>query len=864
MKNKRIALVFSFCFIISINILAQSLNGTVKDSVSHKALDFVSVVVMNEKKQPICFQHTNQQGRFHISIPEGKQAHSITFTFLGYAKKNISFGRYKNGQTVFLSEAVTSIKEVTVKANRLQLQGDTLSYSVAGFKQKQDRSIADVITKMPGLNVGENGSITYQGKPINKFYIEGLDLMGSKYAMASENLAASKVKKVQVLQRHQPIKALKGKSFSDQAAINLVLSDDAKEAWTGNMTLGLGAQLQNGEGEDLLRNGKLSAMMFSKKIQSLTMYKCNNTGTDIQHEVQDLAQESSLNDDGSAWINSISTGNNSLAQNRYTFNDTHLLATNWLSRLGKDESLRLQATYLFDNITGKKYNETVYLNILGKPAIEEESQASKYRSELNTEVQYKLNSTHDYISNIFHSSFRWNHASATSLLNKQPTKQYERLHKTYVGNEFKMLHNLSRQRSFSFQADAYYQSLPNLLALLDTRMQRLNIEKYELDASSTFRHKLWGMNISYLAELNYWHEKATFGIRNDIEENRLDTEKKCEYMQELDGSLTPTITFANTYGFGFTASSCLKLARFDMSHDSKSKFYVSPTIKISYKITSTTDATVGYRHICTVPPFSTLTSLSYYSDFITQMSGNGKWNDIAIDKYWGEFNFGNPVNGLFFHIAIDYDENRHLPLYENWLEGNIYHMKTSDKTTNSSRKNIKGYISKALGMGKFTINIGGDATYYNFERLASDELVAYQNRYLTSYIKFAVMPSHLFSIEEKSEYRYSKQLNKQDSSLDNEALRTMQHALRLILMPGKWQIEWSNCFYHSSDKSIDAAFFSDASIAYKPKRYEISMNISNIFGSKKYERRTITDNYIYYSINHLRPREILCNLTLYL
>lgn len=863
MRKRRIILLATLSFIFSIKIFAQSLGGTVKDSASHKALDFVSVVVMNEKKQPICFQHTNLQGKFHMSIPEGKNAHSITFTFLGYAKKTISFAKYKNGQTVFLSEAATSIKEVTVNAKRLQLQGDTLSYSVSGFKQKQDRSIADVIAKMPGLNVGDNGSITFQGKPINKFYIEGLDLMGSKYAMASENLAASKVKKVQVLQRHQPIKALQGKSFSDQAAINLVLSDEAKGVWTGNMTAGLGVQLQNAEGEDLLRNGKLSAMMFSKKTQSLTMYKCNNTGTDIQHEIQDLSEGSSLNDNGNEWTNSISISSSSLARKRFTFNNTHILATNWLFRLGKNEDLRLQNTYLFDNTIGMKYNETVYLNILGKPAIEEENHASKYRSELTTEVQYKLNSNHNYISNIFHGAFSWNHASATSLLNKQPFKQYERLHKAYIGDEFKLLHSLKQQRSFSLQAAASYHRLPNVLALLDSRTQRLIVEKYQLDASSSFRHKLGGMNIAYLAELNYWRENVCVSMRNDSFGHDQNSDANHEYMQEVDGTLTPSISYANTYGFGFSASSSFKVAHFDLTHDGKNKFYISPAIKISYKITSTTDANIGYR-LNTVFPFSTLTSLSYYSNYITRMNGKGRWDDIIIDKYWGEFNFGNPVSGLFIHVNANYDKNHHLPLYESWLEGDIYCMKTSDKRSNSSRKNLNAYISKAFGMGKLTINIGEDATWNDFERLAANNLVAYQNRHLVSYIKIAMMPCQLFSVEEKSEYQYSKQLNKQDSSLDCEALHTTQHDLRLILMPGKWQIEWSNSLYHSSDKNIDAAFFSDASIAYKPKRYEISLNVSNIFGSKKYERRTITDNYMYYSINHLRPREILCNLTLYL
>lgn len=62
---------------------------------------------------------------------------------------------------------------------------------------------------------GAYGTITYQGKQINKFYIEGLDLLGSKYSQASENISADKVKSVQVYERHQPVKLLRDVTFSD-------------------------------------------------------------------------------------------------------------------------------------------------------------------------------------------------------------------------------------------------------------------------------------------------------------------------------------------------------------------------------------------------------------------------------------------------------------------------------------------------------------------------------------------------------------------------------------------------------------------------------------------------------------------------
>lgn len=60
-------------------------------------------------------------------------------------------------------------------APKMRQMGDTIDYYVGMFKQKQDRTLEDVLKKMPGISVGSDGSISVGGKRINKFYIEGMD-----------------------------------------------------------------------------------------------------------------------------------------------------------------------------------------------------------------------------------------------------------------------------------------------------------------------------------------------------------------------------------------------------------------------------------------------------------------------------------------------------------------------------------------------------------------------------------------------------------------------------------------------------------------------------------------------------------------
>lgn len=237
--------------------------------------------------------------------------------------------------TITLVESSFKLREVSVSSQRIKGTGDTLTYSVTGFRQKQDRSIADVIAKMPGMEVKADGRIEYQGRAINKFYVEGLDLMGAQYGIANKNISADKVVSVQVMQNHQPVRSLRGVSFTDQAALNIVLKDEAKAVWNGAADVGLGY------GDDFLYDCRLMGMRFNKKFQTLMMYKNNNTGKDIATEVLDLtAQANEISESGI--VSMPVTGTPQLNSERYTFNKSHLAAGNWLWRTGQNTELRLQ------------------------------------------------------------------------------------------------------------------------------------------------------------------------------------------------------------------------------------------------------------------------------------------------------------------------------------------------------------------------------------------------------------------------------------------------------------------------------------------------------------------------------------------
>ncbi len=137
-----------------------------------------------------------------------------------------------------LTPKETKLREVVVSAPDIYQRGDTLVFNVGKYATAADNAILDVIRRLPGIKVENYGQIMYNGRPINKFYIDGNDFAGDRYGLATNNISKDDVAAVEVMENHQPIKALEDIEFSEQAGINLKLKEDARSRWVGVATPG--------------------------------------------------------------------------------------------------------------------------------------------------------------------------------------------------------------------------------------------------------------------------------------------------------------------------------------------------------------------------------------------------------------------------------------------------------------------------------------------------------------------------------------------------------------------------------------------------------------------------------------------------
>lgn len=194
---KTAAFVFILFFLVPAYALAQSvITGSIVDQ-SGKALYGVSITAFEKGDNAIsAYSVTLNNGQYKLVLNSSADSIDITVSHIGY--KEIQ-KRVRNKSQVLsfsLVPAKIEMPKVVVESKLpINKKGDTLNYDVKTFTSRTDRVIADVIKKLPGIEVDASGQVKYNGKPITNYYIEGLDLLESRYNIANQNIPADMVER---------------------------------------------------------------------------------------------------------------------------------------------------------------------------------------------------------------------------------------------------------------------------------------------------------------------------------------------------------------------------------------------------------------------------------------------------------------------------------------------------------------------------------------------------------------------------------------------------------------------------------------------------------------------------------------------
>lgn len=262
----------------AIALSAQTINGMVVEDET--GVPIAGAMVMLKKADAAIAQYaiTNEDGRFCLEYAI-KDCGScfLEVRMMGYRTEVIR-PPFQDSITVRMTVEKFKLNAVVVEAEKVEVHGDTISYSVPAILSNDDRVLGDILVKLPGLEVDNSGFVRYQGQPVSRMYIEGSDLLGSRYNIATQNIDSRDISSIQVYERHQPVRALEGLVETDKAALNITLKPGSRSKWIATLQAEAGG---SSEKPHVPYSGSGFLMNIGRKFQTINTIKTDAAGNSI-------------------------------------------------------------------------------------------------------------------------------------------------------------------------------------------------------------------------------------------------------------------------------------------------------------------------------------------------------------------------------------------------------------------------------------------------------------------------------------------------------------------------------------------------------------------------------------------------------
>ncbi|WP_304479602.1 hypothetical protein, partial [uncultured Duncaniella sp.] len=794
----------------------------------------------------------------------------LEVSMMSFAKKTIFLDSVSFPLTVRLEPGTTLLKEVTVKADRIREQGDTITYNVGSFAQQQDRSIGDVLKRMPGINVESSGKIQYQGEDINKFYIEGSDLLGGKYGIATNGISHEDVGAVEVMENHQPMQVLSGISFSDKAAINLKLKNKAKATWTFHGDAGGGYSWQP---EGAIWDGELFAMAVMSNFQNITTFKTNNIGEDLSAQATDFFA-ARRGTDLHRYVGVSLPGVPNLSRKRTLFNRSALVSTNSLWKLGRGE-FKTQIDYSFNRVKAEAANITTYYLNEGNRVVTEDRNGVDRSHSLSGKLIYELNQKTAFINNTLKTNIDWDDISlgvSGSLSNNQTAS----LPDYYAGNDFKLIKRFNGRHLITFISKNEWESLPQTLSVsMNDGFMRQQVKDHAFytNESATYAFSIKGITISLEGGVNGYLRSLNTGLPDMLEEipgvidgvasldeettNMLNTNyltvyatPKLEYwVRRVNFSLNAPISFAH-----YT---------FDKALANRSEVYFSPSLSMNWKPNNrfSMDMRGGTgrspMNLNLIQPGYVMTNYRSFrrgvDDFYNSTSQN-----VSVN-----LSYKHTRRGVFANVfAMQSWSHNPYTLAQQLYGDYVVYSYTSAKSDGKMLM-ASGNIGKTLDFMRGSANINGSFSRNESYLISENNSV---NSVGTSWSAGAKINGALLRWL-SFDYRFDFSSSRLAMNGSNASwLGSMENEFLLNIMPHKkweWHISGEHYRNELSTDNFKNVFLLDTKLIFKlSKRLELSSSLSNIFNQRTYNYITYNQLTSFESQRWLRGRELLISISL--
>lgn len=855
-------IVFMFA---SLHCVAQcSLSGTVRlsDGTSVDAAN-VFVLYKSSPKTILASTLSAEGGSFSLNLKTDNSRDSLILqvSSIEIAPTRMTIPNRSCNYNIIVESRNIQLKEVVVKSKKIYSQGDTINYNVLSFLSPSDRSVADVLRKMPGITVSDAGQVSYQGKPIKNFYIEGLDLMKGHYGIATNNLDPNNIATVQVLENHQDIKALKGLRPEEQASINLRLKQGVKGVFNLIATLG------GGYGDDVQWNNSAIATYFRHNSQFLVTYKGNNTGEDLSQELYSFDNDYSRTSNISSITMPSAPG---IDKRFYYFNRSHSATYNNVYRIGKSGEFGINAAYLNDRDNRKSSSSTANTLPDGSQNIVDEQMSGIARMQkAYGDLTYLNNSEQSYLKEQL--KFDWSETDADSRIfaDDEDIRQFGNIDTYRLLNNFHMTQSKSDSRGFEVYSLVNVEKRPHSLDVSPNLFPELFADNM-LSQSVDYRNISTENRFAFLSAFKYrnfsLHPTAIVNFNHNSLKSRLGDSRNDLSLDCLDAGIGAEFVYS-IRKLHVSLMLPMKYKRFSLNNhgdnigSDKNRFRAEPDFNLSYNINTSHRLSVKSALNYMTPSIENMYSNYILTSYrcISVYDAAGLYEGTTLYNSLS-YSFKNILSMSFAGIDLSWQRQSPEVLYGSYYDGLVQRTISQQTSETGDMLSAKIHASQGFDWKRLKIGASVSYTYYDGPLLVQNQVVRYISNSIGANADISVSPFKWLAASWEGSYYQTE--SKQDGYAPTPWLRTVTNKASLdFTIPGGVTLKTSVYHYYNNFNEGDKSFvLLNAEAGYSIKRFSFTLVCDNLLNRRAYlysSRSALTESRSVYDI---RPRSVLLKI----
>ncbi len=726
----------------------QTVSGLVKDK-SNETLPNAHVKIVDENGTILNYCITNKDGEYSIRFVADKTGIPLWLeaTYIGCKTQKVVLVENMRVHDFILETETFILPEIEVKSRpQIHGLGDTIRYDVASFTQKEDRNIGDVLRRMPGLEIANDGRIYFNGKEIENLYIHGDNLMDGRYAELPKMIRKEMIESVDVIRNFQPVKVLRNKVFSDKTAINLILKDENRIKVTYK-TMAAG-------GLPDLYDFALTPILLNKNLKFINSIMANNSGIDYSNILSQLGASNLLGniaEKPDALHLSLATAAMPDLPKQTWFNNKSALANfNNLVNFKNGLQFRVNFQAFRDNNSLEYINNSAYYVKNDTIKYFENQQLFNKPVKINSSADFMINKEHYYFNN--NTKFNIARTSDHSIMNLNSAPFAESLNQNIneLANDLTWIPALKGRNIITFRWAANYSNNEQNLLIsnglyyniaghkeyYDTILQRVHIPSFYSNAF--FSYSLPGKRIvqeykiGYASQIQQLNSSLFFKQSDSAEPDTVDSGNALNWNKDNlylsgeyrynQGRLKSLVQLPIAF-----QSIKYNQQQYDLNAK-KRKFIFYPTLDIKYEISQKQNVRLNYNYSNPIGSMADIYRGAILMNYRLLHANDAELQENGIHSISINYGLENPVSMFFLNGGLQYFKINSNSILSNEISNNI--LKTILLPYNNSQENIQFNIgiSKYLYFAKSSIALKTAINQNTYGQLVNNELLSFQNK----------------------------------------------------------------------------------------------------------------------------------------